>query len=500
MKLGGNYIFLTTYRPVSEIFSNFAAEILIIWIMIGREIEISKLMQAYQSDRSEFVAVYGRRRIGKTFLVRETLGANFTFAHTGMANTSRQGQLRAWRSSLIDSGLTDALMPKNWIDAFDELKRLINQSSRKRKVIFIDEMPWLDTQHSGFVAALEYFYNGWCSARKDVVLIACGSATSWIINKVINGHGGLHNRVTHRIALQPFTLAECRAMVQSMGLEMTQMMIAQCYMIMGGVPYYWSLLQRGKSLTQNIDDLFFSATGELHNEFDNLFKSLFSTPRPYFNVIRTLGQKGSGMTRAELLENKSISDNGHLASILRELEYCGFIRSYRTFGKKIRDVVYQLIDCFTIFYFKFMEDSEQYGELYWSKSQNQPIVNNWFGLAFERLCLLHVDQLKRALGVSGILCSVGAWRSAPGKPKAQVDLLIDRHDGVIDLCEMKYYAGEFQIEASYEQVLRERCLRFCEQTKTQKAVHLVFVTTYGLKSNIHSDIVQNTITLAQLFD
>ncbi|MBR1474905.1 MAG: ATP-binding protein [Muribaculaceae bacterium] len=467
--------------------------------MIGRESEINKLMQAFQSENSEFVAVYGRRRIGKTYLVRETLGYNFTFSHTGMAHTARMGQLQAWRSSLIDSGLADAILPKNWIEAFDELKRLVRQSTHKRKVLFIDEMPWLDTQHSGFVAALEYFYNGWCSARKDIVLIACGSATSWIINKVINGHGGLHNRVTHRIALEPFSLAECQLMAQSKGLDMTRQMIAQCYMIMGGVPYYWSLLQRGKSLAQNIDNLFFSATGELHNEFDNLFNSLFSSPKPYLNIIRILGTKGTGMTRAELIEHKSVNDNGHLQTMLRELEYCGFIRSYRTYGKKSRDKIFQLIDCFTIFYFKFLEDSEQYGEHYWSQSQNQPSINNWLGLAFERLCLLHVNQLKRALGVSGIICSVGAWRSAHDKPRAQVDLVIDRHDDVIDLCEMKYYAGEFEIDAKYERTLSERCLRFIEQTHTRKAVHIVFVTTYGLKANMHSDIVQNTITLDQLF-
>lgn len=269
-------------------------------MIIGRKKEIAILRDAYESEYSEFVAVYGRRRVGKTFLVREAFDYNFTFQHAGLAKSTMRKQLLAWKSSLADAGYKVGATPKNWIEAFDMLKDLIRNSTETKKVIFIDEMPWMDTKRSEFIPALEYFWNGWASGRKDVLLIICGSATSWIINKVIKNHGGLHNRVTHKVHLKQFTLNECQQYADNLKLGMTQRQILECYMIMGGVPFYWSFINRRLGLAQNIDSIFFDEDAALKGEFDELYSSLFREPESYITIVTTLGMKKAGMTREEL--------------------------------------------------------------------------------------------------------------------------------------------------------------------------------------------------------
>ena len=239
-------------------------------MIIGREKEIERLTEAYESDMPQFVAVYGRRRVGKTFLIRETFKGKLLFQHSGLANSDKKQQLQAWVDSLKDAGVKITDFPKSWIDAFSLLKRLINNSKKKKKVIFIDELPWIDTQHSGFLSALEYFWNAWASARNDVMLIVCGSATSWIINKLIRNHGGLHNRVTMRIKLSPFSLHECALFSDSNHLNLTQRQILEHYMVLGGIPFYWSFLEKGRSAAQNINALF-AADGVLSDEFIELY-------------------------------------------------------------------------------------------------------------------------------------------------------------------------------------------------------------------------------------
>ena len=470
-------------------------------MIIGRKEEQQILHSAVQSENSEFVAVYGRRRVGKTYLIRETFGYKFTFQHTGLAKGNTKEQLFSFAISLRDAGYDDCPIPKSWLEAFSLLSTYLKNSTDEKKIVFLDELPWMDTPRSNFISAFEHFWNGWASARKDIVLIICGSATSWIINKVINDHGGLHNRVTKQIALQPFTLKECEMFAQSKGLEMSRYQLAECYMVFGGIPYYWSLLEKGLSLAQNIDKIIFAKNGKLSNEFDQLYASLFKSPEQYIDIVTALGKKKAGMTREEIIVAIDKYSNGALSKVLDELEYCGFIRKYNGFDKKSKQAIYQLIDNYTLFYFKFIQQNENNDEHFWSASIDSAMHRAWSGLAFERLCMAHTQQIKAALGIAGVLSNVYSWRKEADEMSdgAQIDLLIDRKDQVINLCEMKYSLSEYIIDAEYEQKLRNKKSAFINATNTRKAVHLTMVTTFGIKANAHSGIVQNEITLDDLF-
>ena len=470
-------------------------------MIIGRKEEQQILHSAVQSENSEFVAVYGRRRVGKTYLIRETFGYKFTFQHTGLAKGNTREQLFSFAISLRDAGYDDCPIPKSWLEAFSLLSTYLKNSTDEKKIIFLDELPWMDTPRSNFISAFEHFWNGWASARKDIVLIICGSATSWIINKVINDHGGLHNRVTKQIALQPFTLKECEMFAQSTGLEMSRYQLAECYMVLGGIPYYWSLLEKSMSLSQNIDKIIFAKNGKLSNEFNQLYASLFKSPEQYIDIVTALGKKKVGMTREEIIAATDKYSNGALSKVLDELEYCGFIRKYNGFDKKSKQAIYQLIDNYTLFYFKFIQQNENNDEHFWSASIDSAMHRAWSGLAFERLCMAHTQQIKAALGIAGVLSNVYSWRKEADETSdgAQIDLLIDRKDQVINLCEMKYSLSEYIIDAEYEQKLRNKKSVFIDTTNTRKAVHLTMVTTFGIKANAHSGIVQNEITLEDLF-
>lgn len=470
-------------------------------MIIGRKEEQQILHSAVQSENSEFVAVYGRRRVGKTYLIRETFGYKFTFQHTGLAKGNTKEQLFSFAISLRDAGYDDCPIPKSWLEAFSLLSTYLKNSTDEKKIVFLDELPWMDTPRSNFISAFEHFWNGWASARKDIVLIICGSATSWIINKVINDHGGLHNRVTKQIALQPFTLKECEMFAKSKGLEMSRYQLAECYMVLGGIPYYWSLLEKGLSLAQNIDKIIFAKNGKLSNEFNQLYASLFKSPEQYIDIVTALGKKKAGMTREEIIAATDKYSNGALSKVLDELEYCGFIRKYNGFDKKSKQAIYQLIDNYTLFYFKFIQQNENNDEHFWSASIDSAMHRAWSGLAFERLCMAHTQQIKAALGIAGVLSNVYSWRKEADETSdgAQVDLLIDRKDQVINLCEMKYSLSEYAIDAEYEQKLRNKKSAFIDATNTRKAVHLTMVTTFGIKANAHSGIVQNEVKLDDLF-
>ena len=470
-------------------------------MIIGRKEEQQILRSAAQSENSEFVAVYGRRRVGKTFLIRETFCYKFTFQHTGLAKGNTKEQLFSFAISLRDAGYDDCPIPKSWLEAFSLLSAYLKNSADEKKIVFLDELPWMDTPRSNFISAFEHFWNGWASARKDIILIICGSATSWIINKVINDHGGLHNRVTKQIALQPFTLKECEMFAQSKGLEMSRYQLAECYMVLGGIPYYWSLLEKGLSLAQNIDKIIFAKNGKLSNEFNQLYASLFKSPEQYIDIVTALGKKKVGMTREEIIAATDKYSNGALSKVLDELEYCGFIRKYNGFDKKSKQAIYQLIDNYTLFYFKFIQQNENNDEHFWSASIDSAMHRAWSGLAFERLCMAHTQQIKAALGIAGVLSNIYSWRKEADETSdgAQIDLLIDRKDQVVNLCEMKYSLSEYAIDAEYEQKLRNKKSAFINTTNTRKAVHLTMVTTFGIKVNAHSGIIQNEITLEDLF-
>jgi len=463
--------------------------------VIGREKEQEYLRNLYHSGKAEFVAIYGRRRIGKTFLIRQLFESEFIFDLSGLANANTKEQLVNFTLSLNRVAKKSNKMAKNWLSAFEQLISLVEKSQKKRKVIFIDEISWLDTSRSRFLTALEHFWNGWACSRRDIMLIVCGSATSWIMNKLVNNHGGLHNRLTASIYLQPFTLRETELYLQSQKCDYSRYNIAECYMTMGGIPYYLSKIDRSLSIAQNIDNMFFTDHSELKNEFQNLYASLFKNYSDYIKVVEALSAKAKGLSRQEIEKTTGLSSGGGLTTTLKNLEYCGFIRSYNTFGRKKYERLYQLLDAYTLFYFKYLEKNEYNDAAFWTNSLNTPQHNTWAGYAFEILALQHTPEIKQALGISGIQSAVSAWKGET----SQIDLIINRKDGIINLCEIKYSGKEFVIDKNYEANLRNKLFTFKEETKTKKAVHLLMVTTYGLAKNKYSSIVQKEITTDDLF-
>ena len=471
--------------------------------MVGRETESKSLLEAAERNEAQLVVVYGRRRVGKTYLVRETFGNKFHFEHSGVAGGSMRDQLDAFRDSLLRYGAADVPELANWREAFLALERFIKEAGTKRKkVVFIDELPWMDTPKSGFVKWFESFWNGWCSARKDVVLVICGSSSSWIVKNVFKNRGGLHNRATEQIRLEPFSLRECREMCRQRGLALTDGDLAELYMVFGGVPYYWSLLRKGQSVAQNIDRLLFFRNGKLRNEFDELYSSLFGENPAYVGIVRALSKVKCGVERGAILKSVGMEKGGNAKRYLDDLERCGFIRKYTAFGKKKRDATYQLIDNFSLFHLAFIDGESNPDERFWSHSTLGPALNAWRGLAFERVCLQHVSQIKAALGVSGVLTRVFSWRHVPDDvypDGAQIDLLIERADRVVNVCEMKYSKEPFAITKSYDRDLRNKIGTFSAIAAGRRAVHLTMVTSAGLVHNAYWNNVQSEVTLADLF-
>lgn len=472
--------------------------------IIGRAAEKELLANIYASNQSEFVSVCGRRRVGKTFLVREFFEDKMVFQVSGLANGNTQEQLKNFYHTLrrYDSSVT--VVPGDWLDAFEMLiSYLQSLTSVDRKVVFLDELPWMDTAGANFVSALEHFWNGWASAHRDIVLFVCGSATSWMMDKLINNHGGLYGRLTHRVFLRPFTLGETDVFLQSRGERLSHYETAETYMIFGGIPYYLSLLDARLSLTQNVDRLLFNPNGELHNEFETLYRSLFSGSESYIKVVECFNERGYGMTRNEIAEAAKMKSGNHLSVVLNNLESCGFIRKYVNYGCNERKALYQLVDSFTLFHFRFLKASSFRNLQYWSGLQHTPKFYAWAGVSFELLVQTHVDQVKKKLGISGVATNVYSWRSRKdnGLRGAQIDMVIERGDNTINLCEIKFSESEYEISKDYDSVLRNKITRFVEETKSRKSVQLTFVTTYGLHRNPYSSqLVQNEVLLDDLFD
>ena len=472
-------------------------------MLIGREKETALLTALAEKEESQLVAIYGRRRVGKTYLIRETLKDRFTFQHAGIYHGTRKEQLYAFYQALKDAGLSgENTVPKNWFEAFQLLKMLVQQSTRPRKILFIDELSWMDTPRTDLIRALEHFWNAWASARNDVVLIVCSSATSWILNKIIHNKGGLYNRLTGQIKLEPFTLAQCREYVAQRRLAFSDTQIMELYMAVGGIPYYWGLMKKGLSVAQNIDELFFAENAPLAQEYEYLFASIFSKPEDYQKIIRALAVKKKGLTRNEILKATGLTGSGVFSQKLEELESCGFIRRYNAFGMKKKNSVYQLMDCFTLFYYRFLEENPS-DEQFWTNQINMPKVNTWMGLAFERVCLMHVKQMKHKLGISGVLTEVNSWYCKADPEKgifgSQIDLLLVRKDQVINLCEMKYSNTEYTITEKTDRSIRHKISDLIISTGTRYAIYPTLVTTYGITDNAWSSNMQSVITVDDLF-
>lgn len=468
--------------------------------LVGRTREQDLLNRCLESKESEFVAVYGRRRVGKTFLVRQFFNNSFAFYATGLADSPMKDQLRVFRQALEEYSGRKVPALTTWLDGFRELIELLkNTAGPGKHVVFLDELPWFDTPRSGFVAGLEYFWNSYASARDDIILVTCGSATSWMIDRLLRNRRGLHNRVTRRIRLNPFTLAECEEFYRNRGIVMSRYQMVEAYMILGGVPYYLRQMDSRLSLAQNVDALCFADEAPLRDEYRILFASLFREPGRYQQVVEALAAKTSGLTREEILRSTGLSDGGTTSQTLTELEESGFVRRTTPFGATKRGAVYQLIDPFVLFHLSFMAQPQPPG--FWGQFSVTPRHNAWAGLAFEQVCASHLPQIKQALGISGISATASSWRSkpAPDSPNAQIDLVIDRSDGCVNLCEMKYAATEFTVTSQYAATLTARRELFRAQTHTRKALFLTMVTPYGLTPNEYAATVQQSLTLDHLF-
>ena len=466
----------------------------------GRIAEKAAFKEYSESNNPEFVVVYGRRRVGKTFLIRETFNNRFDFYATGLANTGLQMQLRNFNTSLQKYGSIPYPQVTTWFDSFEQLKHLLEHSTnKKKKILFLDELPWMDTRRSDFITALEHFWNGWASSRPDILLIVCGSATSWMVNKLIKNYGGLHNRVTRRMLIEPFTLGECEAYYKDKGIVMSRYQMIEAYMIFGGIPYYLSLMNKGMSLAQNADMMCFAKNGAMADEFPNLYNSLFRYSESYIKIVEALGKKNKGLTREEIVSVAKLPNGGGLTKMLEELEQCGFIRKYNSFGRKQRSSLYQLVDFYTLFYLNFIRGNSRIDEHYWSNMIETGKHRAWSGYAFEQVCLTHINQIKHKLGISGILTKAASWQSAERTQGAQVDLLIDRNDQVINLCEMKFSNTQFIIDKKYDENLRNKKDIFIRETKTRKAIHITMATTYGIKQNEYSGGIQSEIKMDDLF-
>ena len=475
--------------------------------MIGRKKEIALLKRLYESNKAQFVAVYGRRRVGKTYLINDVFGEKITFRHTGLSpiesgdESPLKKQLKHFYNSLLLHGMPRSKCPENWLDAFLMLELFLqSKDDGSRQLIFIDELPWLDTPKSGFITALEGFWNTWACSRKNLMLIVCGSATAWMTDKLIHNHGGLYNRITSEIKLSPFTLGECEEYFKSENIKLSRYDIVQSYMITGGIPYYLSYYQSGLSLAQNVDNIFFSTNAPLKDEFKRLFNSIFINPDMMISLVKAIGSKHYGCTLSEISEALGISRGGTLTKALSALIASDFIIKYIPYGIK-KEEHYKLVDPFCNFYIRFIENQPKLSKDFWlSNIESQNIVS-WRGLAFENVCFNHISQIKKALGISGVSTSESAWSKQKGDEVAtQIDMLIVRKDNIVNMCEIKFYSSEVAVDKNYDKVLRNRVLLLSSKLSRKMSISSVLITTFGLKYNEYSGDFDNVILIDDLFD
>ena len=471
-------------------------------MIIGRKRELQLLQKAYDSEKSELVIVYGRRRVGKTFLVRKAFAGNFDFYVTGLFKKPRKRQLENFANALAEYSGKDVDVPKDWYEAYRMLKAYLKTLGERKKLVFIDEMPWMSTAKSDFVGALESFWNGWGSGVDTLKLIVCGSASSWFSDNVFSNKGGLFNRDTERIYLKPFTLHETELFLHNAGIVMNRYEITECYMIMGGIPYYLDKLDKSLSLAQNVDRLFFQPKALLFDEFYHLYDALFSKSENYIKIVEALAHKRSGLTQSEILKITDIPQNGNFGKMLDNLAYSNIIEKMGSYGEDKKEDRYLLCDFFTQFYFSFIKNNESNDSDYWTNRLDDPSHNVWRGLTFERICLQHLAEIKKALGIHGVATSTYTFNQKAntcGGNGAQIDLVIDRRDQVVNLCEAKFSKQEFLITNSYLTDLQNKVSAYQAFTSTKKALHLTMLTTYGLKHSKNNAAVQSVITIDDLF-
>lgn len=472
--------------------------------LIGRQTEAGILNEALKSNIPELIALFGRRRVGKTFLIRQYLKKQLVFELTGTNDTSMRTQLENFHKALGQAAGNPKLYqkPVNWPDAFDLLSNLLLPKLAADKcVVFLDEFPWLNTHRSGFLAAFDHWWNSWANKQANLIVVICGSAASWMIKNIVNNRGGLHNRITRKIRLLPFTLRETEEYLQSLNTNLDRYQILQLYMVMGGIPHYLKEVRKGDSATQVIDRVCFTKDGLLGGEFKNLYHALFDDADRHLSIVKMLARNNAGMTRTQILDAVGINSGGTITGQLDELIESGFVTAWLPYNKKSKDQIFKLADEFTHFYLKFMENNRSKGKGTWQAFAAGQSWRSWSGVAFERICLKHIAQIKQALGISGVYTEESAWRKTSQKgPGAQIDLLIDRKDQVINICEMKYSESEFVIDKGYSAELENKRTVFKQATGTKKSLFLTMLTTFGVKENEYTRrLIQSSLTADDLF-
>lgn len=468
--------------------------------IIGREYETELLKQYINSSKSEFIAVYGRRRVGKTYLIDQLLRKDFAFSLTGIIDGKKDAQMAALKDAFDFYGVNPQKQPQNWMEAFTELRKFLQPKvdGDQKCIMFIDELPCLDYKGSSLIEALGYFWNNWASKYPNFKLIVCGSATSWMIKNIIDSKGGLHNRITHEMHLHPFCLGETKQYLISQNVIWDDLSYLQAYMVFGGIPYYLGLVNGKYSLAQNIDNLFFSQEGEMRREFSRLFKTLFSSSEPYIEIIKILAKNSGGMTRDEIAKKLGKKDNGHLSDRLEDLKNCDFLRFYNVKVNKIsaKNGIYQLTDFYTAFYLRFVTKNSNDSH-FWGTRLKTNELNTWAGLAFEKVAMVHINQIKRKLHIDYMSCEYYSCRLSD----AQIDLVIERADSVINICEIKYSVDKYLISKSEYDKVMHRVDAFTRETKSDKfSIQPIFITTKGLADGMYSKSISFDVTLDDLFE
>lgn len=481
---------------------------------IGRKEEQAILESLCFSKKSEFLAIYGRRRVGKTMLVRSFFKSKkdvIFFNTTGTLNGLLKNQLDNFTQQISEVFYQGAQLKNatNWQDAFNKLNDAIKVvTSNKKIVLFFDEFPWMATKNSKLLQNLDYFWNQYWSNDTRIKLIICGSSASWIIKNVINNKGGLHNRITYTIHLEPYNLHETKLFLEAQGILLNNQQILELYMAIGGIPYYLSYLKQGLSAAENIEQLAFSRKGFLIEEFDNLFLALFEDGGMYIDIVREISKHYYGIEQEELFNRiKGLSKGGRSSDKLKELEDASFIIKFTPHLHSRKGVYYKVIDEYTLFYFNWIEPVKNtllgrgIKKNYWTSIQSTPEWYNWSGYAFEAVCYKHLVQISDALNMHPTAIS-NTWKYVPTKNTnqqgAQIDLLFDRKDNAVTLCEIKYTKKAFEINKSYATQLHQRAEIFKNVTRTKKQIFWALISANGLKKNKYSEIINNVVTLEEL--
>lgn len=483
-------------------------------MLIGREKEIKKLNELYHSEDAELIALYGRRRVGKTYLIDEVFRDRLNFRHAGLSPIDSEkenvkahlmkDQLIHFFRSLTMQGYKGKKTPESWLEAFYMLEDLLVEKYKdnERIVVFLDEMQWLDTPKAKFMTGFEAFWNGWACHRKNLMVIVCGSSSSWILTNIINNHGGLYGRVTFEIKLKPFTLRECEQFITSKEICMSRYDVIQAYMMVGGIPYYLRYFNKRLSLAQNINEIFFADEAPLKDEFNRMFASLFKNAEPIKQIIKAIASKNKGITRKELSEITGVTDSGEVSRQLNALIAGDFIIKYKSFGDNKRDEIYKLVDPFSYFYLTFLDKSSDNRNIDWINIEDSSRVLSWKGYAFENVCWNHIHQIKMALQIGGVSTTEALWskRGDENTRGTQIDLIIVRKDNVVHMCEIKFYNEEFEVDKDYHLILERRKKILREQIPKRATIHNTLITTYGLrKTNYFGDFV-HVVTIDQLFE